>query len=309
MVPDLSTTLGPLVLRTPIVVASGVFGFGNEYPDLEGFDFEGVGAITLKGVTLEPSEGNRPPRIAEVASGLVNSIGLQNPGVDALVEKILPSLPELPCKIIANISGSAVEEYEQVAQRLAATDRLDAIEVNVSCPNVKRGGMLFGCDPKMTEEVTRVVKRQTKLPVIVKLTPNVADIRPTATAAMDGGADALSLINTLRALVIDAELRRPLLGATFGGLSGPAIKPVALYHVYQAYSVARERGIAILGMGGAATATDVVEFMLAGASAVGIGSPLFWDHRICAKAAAGLRDWMVAHKTASVRELVGGMRV
>lgn len=308
MEPDISTRLGKLELHNPIVIASGVFGFGTEFPEISDFDFDGVGAITLKSITLKPSPGNPPPRIAETASGIVNSIGLQNPGVEELLQRILPSLPELPCPIIANLSGSTVEEYRELARLVSSSARISAIEVNISCPNVKKGGVAFGSDPEASREITSAVRSETDLPVLVKLTPNVTDVKPITLSVIEAGADAISLINTLRALVIDPELRKPLLGGKYGGLSGPAIKPVALYHLRQAYLVAREYGIPVLGMGGIGSFLDAVEFFLAGASAVAVGSALFWDHLLCKRIKEGLVHWMKEHGIHSLPQLTGALQ-
>jgi len=305
---DLSVNVAGIAMRTPLLVASGTFGFAQEFVRVEGFRTEDVAAFMLKGTTLEPSPGNPPPRIAETAAGVLNSIGLQNPGVDAVIADILPALDPNGPKLIANIAGNTVGEYAEVARRFDACGRVHGIEVNISCPNVKRGGALFGHDPAASARVIHAVRKATRLPVIAKLSPNVADIAAIATACIDAGTDALSMINTLQAMAIDAEARRPVLGNVCGGLSGPAVKPVALWKVHQVYPLAKEHGIPIIGMGGVETATDVIEFFLAGASAVAVGSALFWNCRVCTEIVAGLRDWLAQHCVRRLADLTGALR-
>jgi len=267
--PDLTVDLNGLVLKNPITVASGTFGFGREYA--QWFDLSLLGAISVKGLTLEPRQGNDAPRVAETPMGMLNSVGLQNPGVDAFIREDLPWLKEHDTKIIANINGNTLQEYCAIAEKLSVT-AVDSLELNISCPNVKAGGMAFGTDPAMVYEVVQAVRKSTAKHLIVKLSPNVRDIRETARAAEAAGADCLSLINTLTGMVIDTETRKPVLARGIGGLSGPAVRPVAIRMVYETYGAVK---IPILGMGGLATGRDVVEMMLAGARAVALGTSLF----------------------------------
>ncbi len=267
--PDFTVDLNGLVLKNPITVASGTFGFGREYA--QWFDLSLLGAISVKGLTLEPRQGNDAPRVAETPMGMLNSVGLQNPGVDAFIREDLPWLKEHDTKIIANINGNTLQEYCAIAEKLSVT-AVDSLELNISCPNVKAGGMAFGTDPAMVYEVVQAVRKSTAKHLIVKLSPNVRDIRETARAAEAAGADCLSLINTLTGMVIDTETRKPVLARGIGGLSGPAVRPVAIRMVYETYGAVK---IPILGMGGLATGRDVVEMMLAGARAVALGTSLF----------------------------------
>lgn len=264
--------IGGVELKNPLLTASGTFGFAQEYNEL--FDVSLLGGIVVKGLTLKPREGNAPPRVVETPSGLLNAIGLQNPGIESFVAKELPVLRRIKTKVIANIAGSTLEEFAEIARILDDEDGITALELNISCPNVKQGGMAFGVHPKSAAEVTEIVKKNTTLPVWVKLSPNVTDIKEIAKTVEAAGADALTLINTLLGMAIDLKKRRPVLGNIFGGLSGPAVKPVALRMVWQVYEAVK---IPIIGMGGISSARDVLEFIMAGASAVAMGTGLFAD--------------------------------
>ncbi len=295
---DLSVDLAGLTLATPILTASGTFGYGEEFADF--VDFAKLGAITVKGTTLKPRLGNEGIRIAETPSGMLNAIGLQNPGVEYFLQTILPRIRELPTNIIVNISGASSEEYGELAAILDKADGVAAIELNVSCPNVKDGGMIFGTDEQALTEVTKAAKRQTNKPVIVKLSPNVTNIVDMAKAAEQAGADALSLINTLLGMDIDVERRRPLLGNITGGLSGRAVLPVALRMVYE---VSRAVQIPVIGMGGAATWQDAVKFLLAGARAVAVGTANFTDPTTTMKIVAGLREYMEQNSFSHIADI------
>ncbi len=304
----LHTTFCGLDFATPIVLLSGCVGFGEEYTRVEGYSNADVGAVCLKGTTGQPRLGNPPHRICETPDGMLNAIGLQNPGVDDVVDRILPGLDFGETRFIANVSGSTVEEYEYVTQRFDASP-IDAIEINISCPNVKEGGVAFGNDPEMSARVVEACRKHTSKPLITKLSPNQTDIRENARRCIDAGTDAFAVINTLMGMAIDPETRRPVIGNVQGGLSGPAIKPIALLKVHQVHEVAREHGIPIIGQGGITTAADAIEFLIAGAAAVGIGTALFYDPLVCRKINAGLVDYLVRHDMASVAELVGTLQV
>lgn len=300
---DLSVTLAGVTLKNPIVPVSGTFGFGEEYGQF--FDLERLGGMCVKGLTLRPRNGNPPPRIAETPMGMLNSVGLQNPGVDAFLEKEWPRLKKLDTVVIANISGNTPAEYGQMCEKLSDAG-VDMIEVNVSCPNVKAGGLAYGTRPELCAEVTREAKAHAgKTPVMVKLSPNVTDITEIAKAAADAGADALSLINTLRGMRIDPHTRRPILHMNTGGLSGPAVLPVALRMVWEVHSAV---DLPILGMGGVSDAKTAVEMLLAGATAVGMGSAIFADPMAPIKTIEALERWCVAHGVANLRELTGGVQ-
>ena len=300
---DLSVTLAGVTLKNPIVPVSGTFGFGEEYGQF--FDLNRLGGMCVKGLTLHPRAGNPPPRIAETPMGMLNSVGLQNPGVDAFLEHEWPRLKQLDTVIIANISGNTPAEYGEMCEKLSAAG-VPLIEVNVSCPNVKAGGLAYGTRPELCAEVTREAKAHAgKTPVMVKLSPNVTDITEIAKAAADAGADALSLINTIRGMRIDTETRRPILHMNTGGLSGPAVLPVALRMVWEVHNAVN---LPILGMGGVSTARDAVEMLLAGATAVGMGSAIFADPMAPVKAVEGLEAWCESHNISSIRELTGGVK-
>lgn len=300
---DLSVELAGVRLKNPIVPVSGTFGFGEEYGQF--FDLERLGGMCVKGLTLHPRTGNPPPRIAETPMGMLNSVGLQNPGVDAFLENEWPRLKGLDTAVIANISGNTPEEYGQMCEKLSAAG-VDMIEVNISCPNVKAGGLAYGTRPDLAAEVTREAKSHAGgTPVMVKLSPNVTDITEIARAVADAGADALSLINTLRGMRIDPDTRRPILHMNTGGLSGPAVLPVALRMVWEVHNAV---DLPILGMGGVSNAETAVEMMLAGATAVGMGSVLFAQPMAPARTIDGLERWCRTHGVTAVRELTGGVR-
>lgn len=297
--PTLNQTLAGIPLNTPLIAASGVFGFGKEYARFG--PLNDWGAVAVKGLTLNPTVGNRPPRVTETPAGMLNCIGLQNPGVDAFIAEELPFLLKREIPVLANISGHTVEEYAEMAARLDQTG-IAAIEVNVSCPNVKAGGIVFGTEPSSLTAVTKAVRRSTRLPVLIKLSPNVTDIVALAKAAESEGADGLSMINTLLGMAVDIKTRRPVLGNIFGGLSGPAIKPVALRMIWQVY---RQVTIPILGMGGICTAEDAIEFILAGATAVSIGTGVFRDPACSKRINEGIMNYLVEEGFSSISDLVG----
>lgn len=300
----LEVNLGGLVMKNPVTVASGTFAAGREYADF--VDVASLGAVTTKGVSLNGWEGNASPRIAETASGMLNSIGLQNPGVAHLVEHDLPWLREVGATTIVNVSGHSFQEYVAVIQALEqAAELVDAYEVNISCPNVDAGGMTIGTDPASVEEVVRKCREATSKPLIVKLTPNVTDVTEIAKAAEASGADAVSLINTLLGMAIDARTRKPQLARVVGGLSGPAVKPVALRMVWE---TSRAVKVPVLGMGGIATGTDAVEFMLAGATAVAVGTANFTNPTATINVIDGIIDYCEEQGVADVNELIGGLQ-
>jgi dihydroorotate dehydrogenase (NAD+) catalytic subunit len=301
--PDLTTVLGPLVLKNPIITASGTFGYGLEYEPL--VDLNALGAIVVKGLSLRPMAGNPPPRIVETACGMLNAIGLANIGLEAFVRDKLPRLREIHPKIIVNIYGHHIEEYGELAAGLKGLEGVHALEVNVSCPNVECGGMAFGIDPVMAARVTETVARNTDKPVIVKLSPNVTDITLVAKAVEGAGADILSLINTITGMAVDIETRTPKLASIFGGLSGPAIKPVALRMVYQ---VARAVKIPLIGMGGIMDYRDALEFLLVGAHAVQIGTANFVMPRASQDVVEGLTKYCVDHGVKRIGEIVGSLK-
>ena len=304
----ISVEVAGLKLKTPLIVASGTFGFGRDFERVEGFDYGPIGALVLKGTTLEPRPGNPRPRIVETAggAGLINSIGLENPGVRKVVKELVPRLRGLKTKVIANVAGSTVEEYAEVARHFDGAERIDAIELNISCPNVKKGGAQFGVDPVMCGEVVRAVRKSTSKTLIVKLSPNASDIKGIARACIEAGADALSLTNTVSAMAVDARRRRPVLGNNVGGLSGPAIKPIALNKLYEAYQVAKERkpAVPLIGMGGIATALDAMEFIVTGATAFQVGTVLFWNNRCCREIVDGLRALLAEMGEKDINDVV-----
>jgi len=296
-----------LDFASPIVLLSGCVGFGEEYTRVEGFSNRDAGAVVLKGTTLNARLGNPPHRVCETSSGMLNAIGLQNPGTDHVVRRILPSLDFSETRFIANVSGSTFEEYEEVTRRFDDSP-IDAIEINISCPNVKEGGVAFGNYPEASARVVEVCRRATKKPIITKLSPNQTDIKENARRCIEAGTDGLSVINTVMGMAIDVRSRRPVIGNIQGGLSGPAIKPIALLKVHQVYQVAKEHNVPIIGQGGITTATDALEFIIAGASAVGIGTALFYDPMVCKKINAGIADYLRAHGMTSVTQLVGSLQ-
>ena len=303
----LRTEFCGLSLASPIVLLSGCVGFGEEYTRVEGFSNSDVGAVVLKGTTGAARLGNPPHRIYETPDGMLNAIGLQNPGVAKVVDNILPGLDFSETRFFANVSGSTVEEYEEVTRRFDDSD-IDAIEINISCPNVKEGGVAFGNDPDMSARVVAACRAQTSKPIITKLSPNQTDIQDNARRCIEAGTDGFAVINTLMGMAIDSEARRPIIGNVQGGLSGPAIKPIALLKVHQVYQVAKQHGVPIIGQGGITTAADALEFIIAGAATVGIGTALFYDPLVCKKINAGISDYLQRHAIESVAALVGTLQ-
>lgn len=298
---DLSINLGPLKLNNPVMTASGTFGYGLEFEDV--LDLSEIGALVVKGLSLKPRVGNPQPRIAETAGGMLNSIGLQNVGAEAFIKDKLPRLKELGATVIANVFGETFEEYRNLGELLAGEADIAGIELNLSCPHVEKGGMHFGTDPKTVRELTAAVRRSyPKRLLMVKLTPNVTDICAIARAAKEGGADAVSCINTLKGMAVDIETGRPRLGTVVGGLSGPAIKPVALALVHQ---VVREVEIPVVGVGGIMNTNDALEFLIVGAQAVQVGTANYVDAAISAKLVRGLREELLRRKLKSVNQLIG----
>ena len=300
----ISTEFLGLALRSPIVLLSGCVGFGEEYSRVEGFSSKSIGGAVLKGTTLEPRLGNNPHRVAETPSGMLNSIGLQNPGVDEVVDNILPSLEPLETHYFANVSGSTVEEYVAVTKKFNHSS-VSGIELNISCPNVKRGGMEFGNDPEMSARVVEACKKVTKKPLITKLSPNQTDIQKNASYCIEAGTDGLSVINTISGMAIDIQSQSPVLGNGVGGLSGPAIKPIALLKVREVYEVAKKHGVPIMGQGGISSPSDAIEFILAGSSTIGIGTALFFDPLVCEKINLGISKYLEESGLPSVASLVG----
>ena len=289
-----------LLLKNPVMTASGTFGYGTEYHHL--FDIQQLGAIVCKGTTLQPKEGNPQPRIAETPGGILNSIGMQNIGVKALIKEKAPVWAEWAVPVIVNIGGDSIDDYARIAGELDGVAGVSALEVNISCPNIKAGGIEFGINPKSAAEVTRTVKSATSLPLLVKLTPNTDDITRIATAVAEAGADALTVINTLRGIAIDTTRRRPLLGNIIGGLSGPAIKPVALYMVYQ---VAGAVDIPVVGCGGITNAGDAIEFIMAGASAIQVGTANLTSPRTPLEVLEGIKAFMQKEGIKNLSEIIG----
>lgn len=300
---DLRVNVAGLRMKNPVIAASGTFGFGREYADY--FDLSLIGGISVKGLTLEPRLGNRPPRIAETPAGVLNSVGLQNPGVHRFIEREIPFLRQYDVAVIANASGSTVADYEAIVEILSDAD-VDCIELNLSCPNVRQGGMTFGSSACGITDVVTAVRKKCRKPLMVKLTPNVTDITEIARAAEAAGADSLSLINTVLGMAIDIETRRPVLGNTVGGLSGPAVKPIALRMVWQ---VARAVSIPVVGMGGISSGSDAVEFMLAGASAVMIGTAGFVDPMVWPRAVCEMAEYLDKHGFSGAGKLTGALEL
>ncbi|MCS6947786.1 MAG: dihydroorotate dehydrogenase [Steroidobacteraceae bacterium] len=297
-----------LEFASPIVLLSGCVGFGEEYTRVEGFSNRDVGAVVLKGTTGTARLGNAPHRVYETPMGMLNAIGLQNPGVEHVVQRILPTLDFDETRFIANVSGSTLEEYVEVTRRFDDSP-IDAIEINISCPNVKEGGVQFGNYPEMSAQVVAACRKVTRKPLITKLSPNQTDIAENARRCIEAGSDALAVINTVMGMAVDVKTRRPVIGNVQGGLSGPAIKPIALLKVHQVYEVARPHRIPIIGQGGIVSAQDALEFLIAGASAVGVGTALFYDPLICRKINEGIAAYLRAHGFASVSDLVGTLQI
>mgnify|MGYP002639390182 CR=1 FL=1 len=300
---NLSVNIAGLTFKNPVTTASGTFGYGDEFGDF--MDLGRIGGVFVKAVTGSNREGNAYPRMAETASGMLNSVGLQNKGVDHFIKEIYPRIKDFDTHIIVNVSGSTLEEYVEVASRINELDKIPAIELNISCPNVKQGGMAFGTVPAMSTEVTRAVRDVYKKVLMVKLSPNVTSIIEIAKAVVDGGADVLTLVNTLLGMAIDAERRRPILSTITGGLSGPAIKPIALRMVWQVHNAVN---VPVIGLGGIMNATDAIEFLLAGSSAIQVGTANFIDPAISVKIVEGIEAYMQKHGITDVNELIGGLR-
>ena len=301
---DLRTSIGKLELANPVMTASGTFGYGTEFADF--VDLDRLGGVIVKGTTLHHREGNPYPRMAETPSGMLNAVGLQNKGVDYFCEKIYPTIKDYKTNMIVNVSGSAIEDYVATAERINALENIPAIELNISCPNVKQGGMAFGVTAKGAEEVVSAVRKAYDKTLIVKLSPNVTDITEIARAAEAAGADSVSLINTMLGMAIDAERRRPVLSTVTGGMSGPAVKPIALRMVWQ---VAKAVGIPVVGLGGISNATDAIEFLLAGASAIEVGTANFMDPAVTGKIVDGINEYLDRHGFASVKDIIGALEV
>ena len=297
---DLKTKIGELTMKTPVMTASGTFGYGVEFADF--VNLEEIGGIIVKGTTLHAREGNDYPRMVETASGMLNCVGLQNKGVDYFCEHIYPEIKDIKTNMIVNVSGSSLEDYAACAARVNELEHIPAIELNISCPNVKQGGMAFGVTTEGAAAVVRAVREVYDKTLIVKLSPNVTSISDIALAVEDAGADAVSLINTLMGMVIDVEKRKPVLSIATGGMSGPAVKPVAVRCVWQ---VAKAVNIPVVGLGGIMNANDAIEFFLAGASAIEIGTANFIDPAVTVKVAQGIDDWLDRHGCKSVGEIVG----
>ena len=293
---------------SPQVLLSGCVGFGEEYTRVSGFSNTDVGAICLKGTTLEPRLGNPPHRVMETPMGMLNAIGLQNPGSAVVVDEYLPNLDFDETRFIANLSGSTVEEYEAVT-RLFDDSPIDAMEINISCPNVKEGGIEFGNDPDMSARVVEVCRRATNKPIITKLSPNQTDIAENARRCIEAGTDGLAVINTLMGMAVDIEKRQSVIGNNQGGLSGPAIKPIALLKVHQVYQISKHHNVPIIGQGGITSAKDALEFIIAGAAAVGVGTALFYDPLICPKINQGISDYLGEHRIENVADLVGTLEL
>lgn len=299
---DLSVNIAGMQMKNPVMTASGTFGYGLEYADF--INLEDIGGIIVKGTTLKPREGNPYPRMVETASGMLNCVGLQNKGVDYFCENIYPQIKDIQTNMIVNVSGSCPEDYAECAARINELERIPAIELNISCPNVKQGGMAFGVTPEGAYSVVKAVREAYKKTLIVKLSPNVTSVVDIARSVVDAGADALSLINTLMGMAIDIEKRRPILSIATGGLSGPAVKPVALRMVWQ---VAKAVQVPVIGLGGIMNADDAIEFILAGASAIQIGTANFIDPTVTVKVAQGINDYLERHGCKSVSEIIGAL--
>ena len=297
-----------LDFSSPLVLLSGCVGFGEEYTRIEGFSNQDVGAVCLKGTTLEPRLGNAPHRLAETPDGMLNAIGLQNPGVEVVVNEILPSLDFSETRFIANVSGSTIEEYVEVTRKFDDSP-IDAIEINISCPNVKEGGVAFGNDPEMSARVIEACRAVTKKPLITKLSPNQTDIQHNAKRCIEAGSDAFAVINTVMGMTIDIETKQPILHNNQGGLSGSAIKPIALLKVHEVYQVSKPHKIPIIGQGGVVNTNDAIEFLLAGATAVGVGTGLFYDPLCCKKINEGIIEYLDNNNHKHVHEIVGSLEI
>ena len=305
---NLQTSFCGMSLNSPIILLSGCVGFGEEYTRIKGFSNTEVGAVCLKGTTLEPRLGNKPHRIAETPNGMLNSIGLQNPGTEVVIDEIMPSLKKNETRFIINISGSSVEEYGEIAKHFDDTD-IDAIEINISCPNIKEGGVAFGNDPEMSFRVVEICRKNTTKPIITKLSPNQTDIANNAARCIDAGSDGLAVINTVTGMAVDIKTRMPIIGNNRGGLSGPSIKPIALLKVHQVYQVSKKHNVPIIGQGGITSANDALEFIIAGAATVGVGTALFYDPLVCEKINTGISQYLSDQKLSNVGSLVGTLQL
>ena len=305
---NLQTSFCGMSLNSPIILLSGCVGFGEEYTRIKGFSNSDIGAVCLKGTTLEPRLGNKLHRLAETPNGMLNSIGLQNPGTKTVIDEIMPGLDKNETNFIINISGSSVEEYGEIAKHFDSTD-IDAIEINISCPNVKEGGVAFGNDPEMSFRVVEICRKNTTKPIITKLSPNQTDIAANAVRCIEAGSDGLAVINTVMGMAVDVETKKPVIGNNRGGLSGPAIKPIALLKVHQVYQVSKKHNVPIIGQGGIVSAKDAIEFIIAGADAVGIGTALFYDPLVCTKINSGISQYLEDHNLKNLDSLVGSLQL
>lgn len=301
---DLSVNIGKIKLKNPVIAASGTFGYGEEYAPY--LNLNNLGALITKGISLKPAKGNPPPRIFETPAGMLNAIGLENCGVDRFISEKLPFLQKLSTAVIVNFWGRTCEEYQETAKRLSSLNGIAGLEMNISCPNIKKGGISFGCHPKSAYTVVNSVRKSTSLPLIVKLSPNVSDIVTIAESVEDAGADAISLINTLYGMAIDIESRKPRLGNIIGGLSGPAIKPVALRMVFE---VARRVKIPVIGVGGISSAEDALEFLIAGAIAVQVGTANFIYPDITIRIIKGIESYLIQHSIKNIQEIIGSIEL
>jgi len=301
---NLHTSFCGISLSSPIILLSGCVGFGEEYTRIKGFSNTEVGAVCLKGTTLEPRLGNKPHRIAETPNGMLNSIGLQNPGTKTVIDEIMPSLKKNETKFIINVSGSSIEEYGKVTKHFDDTD-IDAVEINISCPNIKEGGVAFGNDPEMSFRVVEACRKNTSKPIITKLSPNQTDIAKNAARCIDAGSDGLAVINTVTGMAVDIKTRKPVIGNNRGGLSGPSIKPIALLKVHEVYQVSKKHNVPIIGQGGITSANDALEFIIAGAATVGVGTALFYDPLVCEKINTGISRYLSEQKLNNLGSLVG----
>ena len=305
---NLQTSFCGMSLSSPIILLSGCVGFGEEYTRIKGFSNYDIGAVCLKGTTLEPRLGNKLHRLAETPNGMLNSIGLQNPGTKTVIDEIMPGLDKNETKFIINISGSSVEEYGEIAKHFDNTD-IDAIEINISCPNVKEGGVAFGNDPEMSFRVVEICRKNTTKPIITKLSPNQTDIAANAVRCIEAGSDGLAVINTVMGMSVDVETKKPVIGNNRGGLSGPAIKPIALLKVHQVYQVSKKHNVPIIGQGGIVSAKDAIEFIIAGADTVGIGTALFYDPLVCTKINSGISQYLEDNNIKNLDSLVGSLQL
>ena len=305
---NLHTSFCGMSLNSPIVLLSGCVGFGEEYTRIKGFSNSDIGAVCLKGTTLDARLGNKLHRIAETPNGMLNSIGLQNPGTQAVIEEIMPTLDKTETKFIINISGSSIEEYGKIARHFDDTD-IDAIEINISCPNVKEGGIAFGNDPEMSFRVVEICRKNTSKPIITKLSPNQTDIAHNALRCINAGSDGLAVINTVMGMAIDIKSKKPIIGNNRGGLSGPAIKPIALLKVHQVYEASKKYNIPIIGQGGIINSKDAIEFIIAGANTVGVGTALFYDPLVCQEINNGISQYLDDHGLENVSSLVGSLKL